>query len=184
MRGLRPLMIAFAVLSGTAFADSVSLSFSPFSQNVTAGQTISVQVQISGLGNFAVPSVGSFDLFVSFDPTLLSPTTVTFGSLLGDPNIPQAITASQFSATELEFAEVSLLTPGELAALQPGTFVLSTLSFTALTSGTATFKFSAGVVDDPFGQKLVVVPEPGTLFLVASGFLGLPWFRRGSRFCR
>src|SRR5439155_19254492 len=73
MRGLRPLMIAFAVLSGTAFADSVSLSFSPFSQNVTAGQTISVQVQISGLGNFAVPSVGSFDLFVSFDPTLLSP---------------------------------------------------------------------------------------------------------------
>jgi hypothetical protein len=63
---------------------------------------------------------------------------------------------------------VSLLVPPDLdslQAIQGGSFDLSALSFTAVESGTASFFLSVGVVDDPFGNKLKVVPEPGALLL-------------------
>jgi hypothetical protein len=154
----------------TALAD-VSVFFDPFSQQVMTGQQVNVDMVVTGLGNFAPPSVGSFDLTAAFDLTLLLPTTVTFGPFLGDPNLGQAITAFQFSASEVEFTEISLLTPQQLDALQPGQFTLATLSFTALRDGTATFSLVDGVVDDPFGHKLFAVPEPGSLLMLWSGVL-------------
>ena len=65
-----------------------------------------------------------------------------------------------FSPGMVEFAEISLLSPTELDALQTSAFSLGTLSFTALGSGTASFSFSAGVVDDGFGKKLAAISEP------------------------
>ena len=180
MRRIHSLMIVVAALGGLSFASPISVSFISNSQNVTAGQTVNVDVGIFGLGNFAPPTVGSFDLTAGFDPNLLLPTDVAFGPFLGDPSLFEAITAFQFSAAEVEFTEISLLSPVQLDAMQPGNFVLATLSFTALTSGTAQFQFTSGVVDDPYGQKLFVVPEPGSLSLLVSGLLGLSTaLRRG-----
>jgi hypothetical protein len=169
------------LLLGAAALADVVVYFDPYSQPVITGQQVNVDVVISGLGNFMPPSAGSFDLTAAFDPTLLLPTTVTFGPFLGDPNLGQALTGYQFSASEVEFAEVSLLTPEQLDALQPGMFTLATLSFTALRDGTASFSLVDGVVDDPFGHKLFIVPEPGTVALLASGLLGSYTFRRRLR---
>jgi hypothetical protein len=78
-----------------------------------------------------------------------------------------------FSPGMVEFAEISLLSPTELDALQTSAFSLGTLSFTALGSGTASFSFSAGVVDDGFGKKLAAISEPPPFLLLATALLAL-----------
>jgi hypothetical protein len=154
------------VLGGILFAGPISLQLIPGSQQVTAGHAVSTEVDIGGLG--LPPSVGAFDLSVSYDTSLLSFTSVNFGSLLGDVDMFEALTTSNLSHGVIEFAEVSLLTPAELDTLQVSNFSLATLTFQALNSGGAGFSFVTGVVDDAFGNKLTEIPEPRTLFLVGS----------------
>jgi hypothetical protein len=167
------LVLVFIAFSRIPAAEAISLILSPASQTVIGGQTASVDVGISGIGH--PPSVGAFDLSVSFDPALVLPTDVSFGALLGNPGAspPEALTDFMFSPGVVEFAEVSLLSPTELDVLQTPAFSLATLSFTALGSGTAFFSFSAGVVDDAFGNKLAVVSEPSPCLLLATGLLAL-----------
>jgi hypothetical protein len=158
---------------GVASAQAVSLTVEPSSFPIVPGEMVDVDAIISGLGQ--PPSVGAFDLFMGFNPALVTATGVSFGPYLGDPLLGQALTATTFSPMEVEFAEVSLLAPADLDALQSPSFALATLSFTGVGSGLAAFAFSSGVVDDAFGAKLVVVatPEPDTWLLLATSLAGL-----------
>jgi hypothetical protein len=172
----RVFLLVFAAIafSQALCASPISLVLTPASIPVTAGQTVNVVASISGLGN--PPSVGSFDLSVAFDPALVSPAGVAFGSFLGDVSLGEAITDFTSSPGVFEFAEVSLLTSSQLDALQgaqSGSFGLAAVSFTGLTSGTVSFGFSTGVVDDSFGNKLVEIPEPSTLALTFTFVWGM-----------
>jgi hypothetical protein len=174
----RLILVSISVFSfrGALMADTISLTLLPSSEAVTAGQTVNVDVRISGLGN--PPSVGAFDLGIGFNPTLLGPAVIPaiFGPFLGDPSIPTALTAFTLFPGAVEFAEVSLLAASELDSLQAmegGSFTLGTLSFTALNSGTASFALSAGVVDDAFGNKLFAVPEPSAATVLGPVLFGI-----------
>src|SRR6202022_4282685 len=143
---------------------AIFLSLVPSPATVTTGNTINVDVIISGLGH--PPSVGAFDLNVGFNPSILIPTAVTFGTFLGDPNLFEALTDFDFGTPGIvEFAEVSLLSPSELDALQQSSFSLAALSFSAIGNGTSPFMFLGNRrVDDAFGNKLPI-PEPATAIL-------------------
>jgi len=88
----------------------------------------------------------------------------------------------------VDFAEVSLLLPAELDALQPASFDLATLAFDTLAGGISSLTFSQVVLADAFGGTLtasvssgninVAVPEPGTLLLLSTGMAGLMLIRR------
>jgi hypothetical protein len=56
--------------------------------------------------------------------------------------------------------------------MQPGTFTLGTISFSAIAGGRSPFAFTSIRVDDSFGDKLLLseVPEPSTLLLAGIGF--------------
>jgi hypothetical protein len=170
------LLLSSAVLSfGGVLSAGTILVLVPSSEGVTGGQTVNVAIDIFGLGN--PPSVGAFDLSVAFNPSLLAPaaTPVTFGPYLGDPGIT-ALAAFTLSPGAVEFAEVSLLDSPSLDSLQAtqnGNFALGTLSFRALNSGTATFAFTTGVVDDAFGNKLVAIPEPIMTVPLGSALLAM-----------
>ena len=156
-------LLLCAISAVPSSAGAIAVSIVPPSASVSTGAAISTSLNIAGLSN--PPSVGAFDLTVSYNPSLLSFSGITFGSRLGDPGLLEALTSFRPMPGLIEFAEVSLLAPSDLDTLQSSSFPLSTLSFHGLASGTASFSLVAGVVDDAFGNKLVDVPEPGTLFL-------------------
>jgi len=170
------LVIFLASLQGPLWP--AVLSFSPSSQTASGGQTVTVDIVISGLSAGAPPSVGAFDLDVSFDPAILLPIDVTFGSFLGTPGI-DALTDFLLSPGVVDLAEVSLLAPINLDA-HPASFSLATLSFVAVGVGTSPLAFSQIVVDDAFGDKIPTtgvdgsitgIPEPASALLSGAGLL-------------
>jgi hypothetical protein len=171
---------------------AITVDFVPATPTVGVGQSVAVDIVISGLTAGQPPSVGAFDLDVSFAPNILVPTGVSFGPFLGDPALLEALTSVSVSPGLVDFAEVSLLLPAELDALQPASFALATLSFDTLAGGTSPLTFSQIVLADAFGGTLtasvgggsinVVVPEPGTLLLLGAAMAGLMFVRRRSVF--
>jgi hypothetical protein len=172
-QSVRFLVLATAG-AGWLFAGPVGLQFNPASQAVLTGQSVSADVMITGLG--LPPEVGSFDLSIAFDPSLLSPVSISFGLLLGNPLFFEALTDSFFVGNIANAAEVSLLSNAQLDALQSSSFSLFTMNFTALRNGTATFTYAGGPVDDGNGQLIFgsKVPEPEPGFLLVTGLVCLP----------
>jgi hypothetical protein len=179
---MKPPILAALILGSLRFASgaTIDLSIAPPSTSVVTGQTVSFALLITGHTPGIAPSVGAFDLTVGFDQALLTPNAVAFGTFLGNPALFEAATSSVIMPSAVNVAEVSFLSSTALDALQPATFSLATLTFTAKASGTAMLTFTGGVVDDTFGNKLVSIPEPRTLWAIALPVLGMilgrkPW---------
>src|SRR5262249_5660910 len=170
---------------------AISLDFGPAAQTVTLGTTVDVAVVIAGPGAGGPPSLGAFDLDVSFDPSVLSPVGVPFGPCRGDPGLLEAEAGSTLLPGVVDFFAVSLLAAADLDALQPASFTLATLSFGATGLGSSALTFAEVIMGDAFAAPLSVVPgsgsvtvvpravpEPTTWALLGSGLAGLAWWRR------
>jgi len=180
------LSLAMGLLVGLLAlpASAVILSFNPGSPyTVNSGDTLSVDVMISSLGS---QIVSAYDLDVGFDATLLNVTGVSFGPWLGDPLLVEVFEDAFWdnSGGLVDFAAVSLLSDSDLATLQGpagGSFGLATLSFTAISAGTASLDFQWGAGNDVKGarsQQIYPAPEPATVMLVGAGMLVLLGIRR------
>lgn len=186
---MRPslLVALFCTICGVSVAGPLSLFFVPSTQFALPGQEVSVDVLISGIEPGAPPSAGAFDLDIGFAPAVLQPVDLCFGLFLGDAALGEALTSFAFSPGVANLAEVSLLSPEALMALQPESFMLATLSFKVIQSGTSPLTFSRIVVDDAFGQKLSTsssggsitgVPEPAPIAVVAAALAAFLSARR------
>lgn len=164
---LASLFFGFYGFLATPSALAVSLSFVP---EPSIPEVLAVDIVISGLKAGGPPSLGAFDLDVSFDPAVLSPTDVTFGPFLGDPGLFEALTDFNFFPGVVDLAEVSLLSPADLDALQPASFSLAALTFDRIGVGDDRLAFSQVTLDDAFGNK---IPEPSSLALFSIGAIGL-----------
>lgn len=165
---------------------AISIDFSPQNQNANVSDAVSVDIIVSGLESGGLDEiVSSFDLDITYDASIVSFTSVTFGPELGfsfqsDSNLPGLI----------DFAEISLESDAFLQATQGDSVNLGTLSFNAISLGTTSLDF----VFDPFnlltglnadalrldsfdaGSITVrdsVVPVPSTLILLGIGILAL-----------
>lgn len=176
-------ILGSAVHTGGAHASGITLELEPTINIVTPGVVVGVDVVVGRLGNGVEPSVGAFDLDVAFDPLEFAPLGVDFGLLLGDPASLEALTDVDLSVAGIvDFAEVSLLTPAQLDALQPAEFTLARVNFESLINGVTNFALVGDQrVDDAFGNKLPI-PSPAPHTLVLLGGWGLIMFRRMS--CR
>jgi hypothetical protein len=166
------LILALAA-AAPGFCD-VNLNILPLTQAVALGNTITADVQITGVSSVGV---GDYDLAVGFDSSVLSAFNVSFHGFLGGPG--NSLQSSSISIGTAEFTEVSLLSVADLAVLQPDSFLLGTIQFSALKVGSSNLQFKSITVDDANGLPLTLnshsasvtvtsVPEPSTTFLLGT----------------
>ena len=184
------LLVAFVAFDGV---QAQTLTITPSNQTVNVGDTVTVDLRISGLGIGAAPSLGVFDIDFGFDPSLLSFTSVLYGSGLDVLGFGSSQATTPGVGT-VNLFELSFDAADDLNALQLDAFILATLSFDAISLGTGSFPLSLNAVGDAFGDTLPVtvlgasvtvasaVPEPETWALLVAGLaiLGLARHRRKS----
>jgi hypothetical protein len=174
-------LLLFAAVS----AHAVTLSFNPSTQQVAVGSTAGVELAISGLVDNAAPSLGVFDLDVSFNPATLAFNTVAFGNQLDLFGLGSIQSTDATVPGELNLFELSLDASDDLNALQAGSFPLATLAFTGLIQGTTDLGIAINALGDALGNPIsadvssgsitvgrgITVPEPSSLLLLAAGLL-------------
>lgn len=188
---------ALVLLLGFRTAAAVSLSLEPANSIVNPGDSVSLDLTISGLGSGMAPSLGDFDILIGFDPGALSFTGGSLGPFLGDLALFDAIgDVLDLGGGLISADEVSFLPPADLDLLQTGSFALATLMFDVdvLSPGsTTTISFNTiNALGDGFGMPLTIdgtnpavlqapgqsIPEPVSLALLAIGMLGIKYARQ------
>jgi hypothetical protein len=167
-------------------ATAITIEFIPPSQSVSVGSTTTVDLVISGLVDNAAPSLGAFDLDVGFDPSILNFSGAALGNqldLFGLGTINGVISG----IGTVNLFELSLESVADLDTLQAGSFLLATLSFDALASGSSALSLSINALGDSLGDRLEAeviegtirvgsvgaVPEPASLPLIGIGMLSM-----------
>lgn len=189
---IRSLLSTALLLLSTGNSQAITLSFDPVAQNMTVGHAVDVALKISGLVDTNSPSLGTYDLDISFDPGVLSFSSASFGDpILGDQLDVLGLGvnptfAGITSAGVLNLFELSLDFATDLNNLQAGSFTLATLTFDTHGVGTSALGISITSLGDANGDPLtagvangsITVPEPAMLPLLGSGLFGFIWMRR------
>ncbi len=181
-------------------AAAIEISLSPSTQNVMLGDTVNVDVDITGLGDGAPLSLSIFDLDVTFDSSILDFNSVVFG----DPVLGDQLDLFGFgSFTDVlpgvgfvNLFELSFDFASDLDSLQSGNFTLATLTFDSLAAGTSALDIFVNDLGDPDGLPLTAttiganveviqdtttpttMPEPSTIILLGLGVTALVLGRR------
>jgi len=189
------LALMVSVLICPAHAGFVTFTLTPISQTVNVGDTADVILGISGLGDYASPSLSAFTLGLAFDPALLSVRGVTFGDpgtgfdyLAPSGPVGSMPTYGLTGPGMLALSELSLELPPILVTIQPDAFALATVTFDAIAPGTSPLVYGGGLLVDEQGSPLwpdpvfssgfitvQAVPVPGALVL---GLIGLGFLTR------
>jgi hypothetical protein len=164
-------------------AGAVNIAVTPPNQLVSVGGTFSVTLEASALAGAAI---GAFDFDLGFDASRFALVSAVFGSQLGDVPADQSTDAVP-GAGVVSLGAVSLLSPAQLEALQPGTVSLVTLTFEAIATGAGAFTVEFVQLSDAFAAELQVVnltpatvdvPEPGSAWLLVLAAAALASRRR------
>jgi len=182
-----PLLL---ISSPSAFA-TVILDFSPSVQTVPLSGQASVDITASNLQS---EYIGAFDFDISWDSSILSLASVSFGNALGGGLLSFQAENTNNSMGTSSLTELSFLS--NLTSLQTGNtnIILATLIFDTLSTGQSALALAGnisggGFLSDENGNLLaasansglinvVTVSAPETLFLMGIGLLMIFGIRR------
>lgn len=151
------LFLLLTTFGSKAFAIDMSLS----SPSTNLGSKVDVELDISGLGNGTAPSVGAYDVNVTFDPNVVSFDSVAFGNQLDFSSFGflQSFDDTNAATGTLNLAEVSLESEPDLNSLQAEDFSLATITFDTVNVGSSNVAVSlngATGLGDAAGDPLTV----------------------------
>ncbi|WP_200346865.1 hypothetical protein [Halochromatium glycolicum] len=182
-----------STLAVPAVAFSATISALTPADPIEVGDQTQVNLRISGLGDFTAPTLGGFDLRVSYDDSVVSLTDVSFSTWLGGPDPSFPPEWDDTAAGSGSLYEVSLESTEFLDNLQPDAFLLATLYFEGVAQGTSDIDFSNVfligadafaseiAVDELNPGSITVVPLPAAAWLFGSaviGLAGIGWRRK------
>lgn len=167
-----------------ANANAISIDVRAHQPAVNLGDSVEVQVRISGLNEASAPSLGVYDVKVDFDATLFS-----FNSLVwGDASLGNQLDIGGFGSLQdsnsgagwLSAFELSFDDALDLQLLQREEFTLFSIFFSAIAIGSGDFSLTANALGDAYGSDLLIdtinntrvkitgvsVPEPSSLLLL------------------
>ncbi|MGR8930976.1 MAG: cohesin domain-containing protein [Gammaproteobacteria bacterium] len=164
---------------------SITVRAEPLSSILLLGETTDVNVLISGLGANAAPSLGAFDIDVTFDAAVLDYVGSQFGgpAPLGDQldmsGLGSLSALTDISPGTLNFYEVSLDDTAMLNDQQADSFMLFTFNVKALALGSSQIGININSLGDADGNPLPAeiqfstitvesVPLPGSVWLFAA----------------
>jgi hypothetical protein len=178
------IFLVFVTVFFPSSADAATISLLPASHTIDLGDIVLVDLIISDLGNFSSPSLGAFDVEITFDESILAFNSEIFGTLLGS----SIQSVGTFTPGSIGLSEVSLESVLTLDGLQPDSFLLSTLTFDSIGWGTSVLGFGSVNIGDAMGGTLpnhilesasvTVVPLPASIWLFASAFASLLTYAR------
>jgi hypothetical protein len=151
-------MRLFVLLGVLQILPAASITLTPSSQSVDLGSQAVVSLDISGLGSGEAPSVGAFDIDLSFDSSILALNSVAFGDpLLGDQldlfSLGSILGAAAGAGTVNVF-EISLDFADDLNLLQADAFTLVTFTFDTLSAGSSLLGLTLNALGDADGLSL------------------------------
>jgi hypothetical protein len=200
MKNIISALFGIGILLGISErSQAIVIKFDPavVTSSYSIGDTVDIAITVSGLGNMRSPSIGAFDLYITYSSYVLDFSSLTFG----DPAHGDQLDFSDFDLPSLGFAgyveygsrvvnlfEVSLDPIWLLDLRQTDFFTLATLTFDILNNGKSVLDISNlnSVFSDADGNVLPVtiidgkisVPEPAIYWLFGSGFLGIYIFNK------
>jgi hypothetical protein len=134
---MKKLLATLAVALGTwlcaAPASAAVVTFSPSSTHIGVGESVSIDMNISGLG----PEIlSAFDIDLLFDAAVVSNFAVTHWVVTEFGGYPaNSVADTTFGAGRTEVVDYSLLDDATLAATQSDSFKVLTFSFVGLSDG-------------------------------------------------
>lgn len=193
-------LAAAGLLAVTATSQALNISLNPPSQAVTAGDSLSLKVVVSGLGAGTAPSLGGFDLDISFNSAVLSFVNAAFGDpVLGDQLDLTGSGLTTYGASAsggiVNLFGVSGDPETDLNNGQAGSFTLAVLNFTTSGGGASTLNITVNDLSDAAGSLLTAdtlssaivtveaLPEPASIWLTALGLIPIAttgWRRVGA----
>ena len=191
---IKKLLLISALFAGSALLTANAtpvLSFTPSSQSVTLGNTVSVSAVLSGLETGGLDEIlSAFDISVSYDSSVLNAVSLTYNTLpFGD--LP--VINTTFLIGEIQWNLTSIETDAFLQTVQGDSLTLGTITFSTLSAGASALNFSYSdltglnslALDHSIANGNITVttqngsvPEPATMLLMGLGALGMAGAKR------
>lgn len=158
------LLLVFGVAQ---FLQAASIGVTPSIQTVNLGDQAIVSLDVSGLGSGSAPSVGAFDIDLSFDSSILALNSVVFGDpVLGD-QLDLFSLGSIFGTTSgagtVNVFQISLDFPDDLNLLQADAFTLATFTFDTVAAGSSLLGLTLNALGDADGLSLEATLSGGSV---------------------
>jgi len=175
MRKSISMLAAAVVLSAglVPAADALTVSVVPQASAVNSGDTVSVDVVVDLQGDNAL-SLGSYDLDLSFDSSVLSFGSLSFGTGLSVTGVPSFVQEYHLGTGTLNALEASWETTADLIALQPDAFTLFTITFNAAQVGTSLLSLSVNSLGNAAGTESLAAAVLGAPSISVTGAPAVP----------
>ena len=180
---LMAIVLCGLLTAGNPAMATVALSFDPVDPVVSVGDSITVNLVVSGLESL---DLSTYDLNVSYDSGILSFSGYALGSGLGNSTGESFdIGLGDDGFGQINLCEISMLL--DLNS-QEDSFTLATLTFAVIALGSSSLTISVSELGDALGDSIAtcsigsanvnVVPIPAAAWLFGSGLLGLAGLRK------